>query len=166
MLWRLTAIYFLILTLLFLKDEKERFLEAIKKIKEYILAGDVMQVVIAQRLSTELRCQTIDIYRALRYLNPSPYLYYFNFGDLEIIGSSPEILVRVENGVVTTRPLAGTRPRGNTYEEDMLLEKELLADPKELAEHLMLLDLGRNDVGKVAKINSVRVTEKFLIEKY
>ena len=146
--------------------ERERFLEAIRKIKEYILEGDVMQVVIAQRLSTELRCQTIDIYRALRYLNPSPYLYYFNFGDLEIIGSSPEILVRVENGVVTTRPLAGTRPRGNTYEEDMLLEKELLADPKELAEHLMLIDLGRNDIGKICEIGSVEVIQKMVVERY
>ncbi len=146
--------------------ERERFLEAIRKIKEYILEGDVMQVVIAQRLSTELRCQTIDVYRALRYLNPSPYLYYFNFGDLEIIGSSPEILVRVENGVVTTRPLAGTRPRGNTYEEDVLLEKELLADPKELAEHLMLIDLGRNDIGKICEIGSVEVIQKMVVERY
>ena len=97
---------------------------------------------------------------------PFPYLYYFNFGDLEIIGSSPEILVRVENGVVTTRPLAGTRPRGNTYEEDMLLEKELLADPKELAEHLMLIDLGRNDIGKICEIGSVEVIQKMVVERY
>ncbi len=146
--------------------ERGRFLEAIKRIKEYILEGDVMQVVIAQRLCTELKCQTIDIYRALRYLNPSPYLYYFNFGELEIIGSSPEILVRVENGVVTTRPLAGTRPRGRTPEEDREMEKELLADPKELAEHLMLIDLGRNDIGKICEIGSVEVVQKMVIERY
>jgi anthranilate synthase component 1 len=108
----------------------------------------------------------LNIYRALRHLNPSPYLYYFDFGDFHIVGSSPEILVRLEDGVVTTRPLAGTRPRGATEELDAQLERELLADPKELAEHLMLIDLGRNDVGRVAETGSVKVTEKMVIERY
>ncbi len=145
---------------------REKFLSAIKKIKEYILEGDVMQVVLAQRLSTDLKCETIDIYRALRYLNPSPYLYYFNFGDFEVIGSSPEILVRSEDGVVTTRPLAGTRARGEKEKEDLALERELLSDPKELAEHLMLIDLGRNDLGKICEIGTVEVVKKMVIERY
>ena len=142
------------------------FISAIEKIKTYITEGDVMQVVLAQRLSTELKVDTIDIYRALRYLNPSPYLYYFDFGDFQVIGSSPEILVRLEDGIVTTRPLAGTRARGSTDEEDKALERELLRDPKELAEHLMLIDLGRNDLGKVCEIGTVEVTKKMVVERY
>lgn len=142
------------------------FLEAVEKIKTYIVDGDTMQVVLAQRLSIELNIHPLHVYRALRHLNPSPYLYFFDFGELHVVGSSPEILVRLEDGVVTTRPLAGTRPRGKTEAEDLALEKELLADPKELAEHLMLIDLGRNDIGRVAKTGSVRVTEKMIIERY
>ncbi|MEQ8233235.1 MAG: anthranilate synthase component I family protein, partial [Gammaproteobacteria bacterium] len=131
-----------------------------------IIDGDVMQVVLAQRMAVPLEVAPINVYRALRHLNPSPYLYFFDLGDFHVVGSSPEILVRVEDGVVTTRPLAGTRPRGRTEEEDQRLERELLADPKELAEHLMLIDLGRNDIGRVAEIGSVKVTEKMVIERY
>jgi anthranilate synthase component I len=144
----------------------QEFLAAVDTIKQYIVDGDVMQVVLAQRLSVDLDVAPLNIYRALRHLNPSPYLYYFDFGDFHIVGSSPEILVRLEDGVVTTRPLAGTRPRGATEELDAQLERELLADPKELAEHLMLIDLGRNDVGRVAETGSVKVTEKMVIERY
>jgi anthranilate synthase component 1 len=125
-----------------------------------------MQVVLAQRMSTPIDVNPLDIYRALRHLNPSPYLYYFDFEDFQIVGSSPEILVRVENNTVTTRPLAGTRPRGSNEKEDLELEKELLSDPKELAEHLMLIDLGRNDIGRIAKTGSVKVTQKMAIERY
>ena len=125
-----------------------------------------MQVVLAQRLTVEYSAPPIDLYRALRTLNPSPYLFYLNMGDHYIIGSSPEILVRLEDGEVTVRPLAGTRPRGATEEQDQALEKSLLADPKELAEHLMLIDLGRNDLGRIAKTGSVKVTDKYAIERY
>ena len=142
------------------------FVESIEKIKQYILQGDVMQVVLAQRLWTDIAAQPVDVYRALRHLNPSPYLYFMDMGGFQIVGSSPEILVRLEGKTITTRPLAGTRPRGLTAAEDEQLEKELLSDPKELAEHLMLIDLGRNDVGKVASIGSVKVTEKMVIERY
>ena len=145
---------------------KERFTEAVDRVKQYIVDGDVMQVVLAQRLSVELKVSPLDVYRALRHLNPSPYLFFFDLGDFHVVGSSPEILVRVENGLITTRPLAGTRPRGSTAEEDSKLERELLADPKECAEHLMLIDLARNDVGRVAETGTVRVTEKMTIERY
>ncbi len=144
----------------------EAFIAAVDRIKQYIVDGDVMQVVLAQRLSVELDVAPLDVYRALRHLNPSPYLFFLDLGEAHVVGSSPEILVRLEDGVVTTRPLAGTRPRGRTPEEDDKLEKELLADPKERAEHLMLIDLGRNDIGRVAKTGTVRVTEKMVVERY
>ncbi|MCB1745796.1 MAG: anthranilate synthase component I [Gammaproteobacteria bacterium] len=144
----------------------DAFLAAVERVKDYIIDGDVMQVVLAQRMSIALDVEPINIYRALRHLNPSPYLYFFDLGEFHVVGSSPEILVRVEDGVVTTRPLAGTRRRGRTSAEDLALERELLADPKELAEHLMLIDLGRNDIGRVAETGSVRVTEKMVIERY
>ena len=146
--------------------EHDQFIDSITKIKEYIRNGDTMQVVIAQRMSTELNARPIDVYRALRYLNPSPYLFYFDFGDFSIVGSSPEILVRLEGDVVTTRPLAGTRKRGESDYQDKQLEEELLNDPKEIAEHLMLIDLGRNDIGKVSEIGSVNVIEKMIVERY
>ena len=144
----------------------DEFLKSIDKVLDYIVDGDVFQVVLSQRLSTSIRAPAINVYRALRHLNPSPYLYFMDLGDFHIVGSSPEILVRVEGSTITTRPLAGTRPRGQTSAEDALLEQNLLSDPKELAEHLMLIDLGRNDVGKVATTGSVKVTEKMVIEKY
>jgi anthranilate synthase component 1 len=145
---------------------REKFEAAVEKIKHYIVEGDVMQVVLSQRLSIPFKAPPINLYRALRCLNPSPYMFYINLGDFHIVGSSPEILVRVEDQVVTVRPIAGTRPRGTTEEEDLALEKDLLADPKELAEHLMLIDLGRNDVGRVAAIGSIKVTDKMIIERY
>ena len=142
------------------------FSERVKKAKDYILSGDIFQVVIGQRLSAPLPASDFALYRSLRRMNPSPFLYYLNFEDHSIIGSSPEILVRLRDGVVTIRPIAGTRPRGKTQAEDIQHEKDLLADPKECAEHLMLLDLGRNDVGRVSKAGTVRVTERFTIERY
>lgn len=145
---------------------REGFERAVERVKDYIVAGDVMQVVLSQRLSIPYRGDPLSVYRALRWLNPSPYLYYLNLKDFHIVGSSPEILVRFEDAAVTVRPIAGTRPRGQTPEEDLALEKELLADPKELAEHLMLIDLGRNDIGRVAETGSVEVTEKMIIERY
>ena len=145
---------------------REGFEAAVKRVKEYIVEGDAMQVVLSQRLSIPFQAPPLDLYRALRSLNPSPYIYYLDLDDFHIVGSSPEILVRLEDGVVTVRPIAGTRPRGKDESEDLLLEKELLADPKELAEHLMLIDLGRNDAGRVSKIGSVELTEKMLIERY
>ena len=145
---------------------REGFEAAVKRVKEYIVEGDAMQVVLSQRLSIPFQAPPLDLYRALRSLNPSPYMYYLDLDDFHIVGSSPEILVRLEDGVVTVRPIAGTRPRGKDESEDLLLEKELLADPKELAEHLMLIDLGRNDAGRVSKIGSVELTEKMLIERY
>ena len=145
---------------------EEEFKQAVETIRDYIRAGDVMQVVLAQRMSLPFGSEPINLYRALRSLNPSPYMYFMDLDDFQIVSSSPEILARLEDGVITNRPLAGTRRRGHTPEEDIALEKELLADPKELAEHLMLIDLGRNDVGRVAEIGSVEVTEKFLIERY
>lgn len=144
----------------------DSFVACVDKVKQYIVDGDVMQVVLAQRLSTTVAAPAIDVYRALRHLDPSPYLYFMDLDGFQIVGSSPEILVRLEEGTITTRPLAGTRRRGRTPEEDRRLEQELLRDPKELAEHLMLIDLGRNDVGKVAAIGTVKVTEKMVIEKY
>ncbi len=134
--------------------------------KDYITAGDIFQVVLSQRFSTEFTAPPFELYRGLRRSNPSPFLFYLNFDDFALVGSSPEILVRVRDGEVTIRPIAGTRPRGATPAQDKALEAELLADPKERAEHLMLLDLGRNDVGRSAKIGSVRVTESFNIERY
>ena len=145
---------------------REGFMSAVERIREYTRAGDVMQVVLAQRMSVPFGAAPIDLYRALRSLNPSPYMYYMHLEDFHVVGSSPEILARVENGHIVNRPLAGTRRRGHTEEEDLALEAELLADPKELAEHLMLIDLGRNDVGRVAETGSVKVTEQFVIERY
>jgi len=139
---------------------------AVNRIKDYIIDGDVMQVVISQRMSIPFHAQPLDLYRALRSLNPSPYMFYLDLNDFHVVGSSPEILVRYEDNMVTVRPIAGTRPRGKNEEQDVALEQELLADPKELAEHLMLIDLGRNDVGRIAKTGSVRLTEKMVIERY
>jgi len=145
---------------------KDAFKEAVEKIRDYIVAGDVMQVVLSQRMSLPFSAAPVDMYRALRNLNPSPYMYFMDLGDFQIVSSSPEILARVEDGQITSRPLAGTRRRGHTPTEDLALEEELLADPKERAEHLMLIDLGRNDVGRVAQTGSVEVTESFVIERY
>ncbi len=125
-----------------------------------------MQVVPSQRMSIEFKAAPIDLYRALRCFNPTPYMYFFNFGDFHVVGSSPEVLVRVEDGLVTVRPIAGTRPRGINEEADLALEQDLLSDAKEIAEHLMLIDLGRNDVGRVSDIGAVKVTEKMVIERY
>jgi len=144
----------------------ERFSMRVKAAKDYILAGDIFQVVIGQRFEATLPASPFALYRSLRRMNPSPFLYFLDFEDHQIIGSSPEILVRLRDGVVTIRPIAGTRPRGKTIAEDLQHEKDLLADPKECAEHLMLLDLGRNDVGRVSKAGTVRVTERFTIERY
>jgi anthranilate synthase component 1 len=145
---------------------REAFMAAIEKIRDYIVAGDVMQVVLAQRMSVPFGTAPINLYRALRNLNPSPYMYYMDLDDFHLVSSSPEILARVEDGVIVNRPLAGTRRRGRTEAEDKAMETELLADPKEIAEHLMLIDLGRNDVGRVAATGSVEVTERFTIERY
>ena len=142
------------------------FEAAVEKSKEYIRAGDIMQVVLSQRLSIPCEFPPLDLYRALRTLNPSPYMYFMNLGELHVVGSSPEILVRVEDGLVTVRPIAGTRPRGRDEAEDQRLAQDLLADPKELAEHLMLIDLGRNDAGRVSQTGSVRVTDKMMVERY
>ena len=143
-----------------------RFMQAVDRIKEYIIEGDVFQVVPSQRMSTPLKATPISVYRALRHLNPSPYLFFVDLEAFQIVGSSPEILVRLDGATMTSRPLAGTRRRGATPEEDRALEAELLADPKEIAEHVMLIDLGRNDLGRVAQAGSVRVTEKLVIERY
>lgn len=140
--------------------------QAVAKARDYIEAGDVMQVVLSQRMSIPFTSRPLDLYRALRILNPSPYMYYLQFDDFDVVGSSPEILVRAENGGVTVRPIAGTRRRGETEQADLALEQELLADPKELAEHLMLIDLGRNDVGRVSQTGSVEVNEKMSVERY
>ncbi len=142
------------------------FGERVKKAKAYIEAGDIFQVVIGQRLEAPMPASPFALYRSLRRMNPSPFLYFLNFDDHAVVGSSPEILVRLRDGTVTIRPIAGTRPRGATQAEDLANEKSLLADPKECAEHLMLLDLGRNDVGRVSKPGTVKVTEKFVIERY
>ena len=139
---------------------------AVERIKQYIAAGDVMQVVPSQRLSAPFHAEPVALYRAIRRLNPSPYLYCMHLGDHHVVGSSPEVLVRVEDGEMTVRPIAGTRKRGATPEEDEALAQELLADPKEIAEHLMLIDLGRNDVGRVAQTGQVRLTERMVIERY
>ena len=151
---------------------KQKFLDTIETVKEYIRAGDVMQVVPGHRMVSDFDGDAISVYRALRHLNPSPYLFLVQGYTLHdqkpfhIVGSSPEILCRLEDGVATVRPLAGTRPRGKTYEEDIALEKDLLADEKEIAEHLMLIDLGRNDIGRVSKIGKVQVTDQMVIERY
>jgi anthranilate synthase component 1 len=145
---------------------QEGFEKAVEKIKEYIVDGDVMQVVISQRLSIPFHARPLDLYRALRSLNPSPYMYYMDLGDAYVVGSSPEILVRFEDGKVTVRPIAGTRPRGKDEKSDIELEQDLLADPKEIAEHLMLIDLGRNDVGRIATTGSVELTDKMIVERY
>ena len=145
---------------------REDYERAVDTIKEYILAGDCMQVVPSQRMSIDFKAAPIDLYRALRTINPTPYMYFFNFGDFHVVGSSPEVLVRVEDGEVTVRPIAGTRPRGASEETDLALEQDLLSDTKELAEHLMLIDLGRNDVGRVSTTGSVKVTEQMVIERY
>ena len=146
--------------------KKEEFLEAVKKAKEYIFAGDIFQVVLSQRFECKYKKDPIEIYKKLKSINPSPYMYFLDFGDLKIIGSSPEILVRVEGKKVVTRPIAGTRPRSSDIVEDEELARELLNDEKERAEHVMLVDLGRNDIGKVSEFGSVRVTEFMVIEKY
>lgn len=138
----------------------------VERVKQYTLAGDVMQVVPSQRLSTPFDAEPINLYRALRRLNPSPYMFYLDLDDFHIVGSSPEILARVEHGEITLRPIAGTRRRGHTEAEDRAMEEELLADPKEIAEHLMLIDLGRNDVGRVAETGSVVVTDQMVVERY
>ena len=145
---------------------KSQYLNMVKKAKKFIEIGDIFQVVLSQRFEAKLTKKPIDIYKKLRISNPSPFMFFFNFNDFQIIGASPEILVRLRKNIITIRPIAGTRPRGKTKKQDNFYKKDLLKDKKELAEHLMLLDLGRNDVGKVAKINTVKVTEKFLIEKY
>jgi anthranilate synthase component 1 len=145
---------------------RQAYEAAVDRIKEYIVEGDCMQVVPSQRMSIDFELPPLDLYRALRSVNPSPYMYFLNLDNFHIVGSSPEILARVEDGVVTVRPIAGTRPRGADDAEDRALEAELLNDPKELAEHLMLIDLGRNDVGRVCEIGSVEVTEKMAVERY
>jgi anthranilate synthase component 1 len=145
---------------------RDGFIRAVETVKEYIRAGDVFQVVLSQRMSVPFRARPVDVYRALRALNPSPYMYFLDLDGTQVVGSSPEILVRVQDGEITVRPIAGTRPRGATHQEDLALEAELLADPKERAEHLMLIDLGRNDVGRVAEPGSVLVPDRFLVERY
>ena len=145
---------------------KNKFLNMVNKAKKYIKLGDIFQVVLSQRFEAKLTKKPIDIYKKLRITNPSPFMFFFNFSDFQIIGASPEILVRLRDNRITVRPIAGTRPRGKTRKQDFFFEKDLLNDKKELAEHLMLLDLGRNDAGKVSKINTVKVTESFIIERY
>jgi len=145
---------------------REGFEDAVRRAQDYIRAGDIFQVVLSQRLSVPFRARPVDVYRALRSMNPSPYMYFLDLGATQIVGSSPEILVRQQHGRVVLRPIAGTRPRGATPEEDLALERELLADPKERAEHLMLIDLGRNDVGRVSRTGTVKLTDRFVVERY
>ena len=145
---------------------KDKFKSLVNKAKAYIQKGDIFQVVLSQRFERKINKRPIEIYNYLRKSNPSPFMFYFNYEDFNVLGSSPEILVRLRNNEVTIRPIAGTRPRGKNVKEDKRYELDLLKDKKELAEHLMLLDLGRNDVGKVSKVNSVKVTERFKVEKY
>jgi anthranilate synthase component 1 len=144
----------------------EAFEASVRRAKDYIAAGDVMQVVLSQRLRRPFAASPLSLYRALRSVNPSPYMFYYDFGDFHVVGASPEILVRKEGSTVTLRPIAGTRPRGATREEDERLAQELTADPKEIAEHVMLVDLGRNDVGRVAQIGTVSLTERMVVERY
>jgi anthranilate synthase component 1 len=145
---------------------RPEFEAAVEKAREYILAGDAFQIVLSQRFRTETRARPFDIYRALRVVNPSPFMFYLRAGEVTLVGASPEIMCRVENGEITNRPLAGTRPRGKTPEEDKRLAEELVADPKERAEHIMLVDLARNDVGRVAELGSVRIDNLLAVEKY
>jgi anthranilate synthase component 1 len=145
---------------------KNKFLNMVNKAKKYIKLGDIFQVVLSQRFEAKLTKSPLEIYKKLRVTNPSPFMFFFNFNDFQIVGASPEILVRLRDNKITVRPIAGTRPRGKTKKEDLYFEKDLLKDKKELSEHLMLLDLGRNDAGKVSKINTVKVTESFIIERY
>ncbi|OGV76848.1 MAG: anthranilate synthase component I [Methylotenera sp. RIFCSPLOWO2_02_FULL_45_14] len=145
---------------------EENFKAAVERAQQYILDGDIMQVVLSQRMSQAFSAPPLSLYRALRSLNPSPYMFYYDMGDHHVVGASPEILVRLENGTVTARPIAGTRPRGKNREQDLALAEELLADPKERAEHVQLMDLGRNDVGRVAVTGSVKVTDNMMIERY
>ncbi len=145
---------------------EDNFKAAVQRAQQYILEGDIMQVVLSQRMSQKFTAPPLSLYRALRSLNPSPYMFYYDMGDHHVVGASPEILVRLENGIVTARPIAGTRPRGKTREQDIALAEELLADPKERAEHVQLMDLGRNDVGRVAQTGSVKVTDNMMIERY
>jgi anthranilate synthase component 1 len=145
---------------------KEGFIDAVGRCKEYIAAGDAFQIVLSQRFSVPFALPPLSLYRALRRINPAPFLFFLDFGGFAVVGSSPEVLVRLRDGKVTIRPLAGTRRRGATREEDLALEQELRADPKERAEHVMLVDLGRNDVGRVAEVGSVKVTESFVIERF
>ncbi|MDA9071773.1 anthranilate synthase component I [Candidatus Pelagibacter sp.] len=145
---------------------KNKFLRMVNKAKEYIKIGDIFQVVLSQRFEAKLSKKPLEIYKKLRVTNPSPFMYFFNFKDFQIIGASPEILVRLRDNKITVRPIAGTRPRGKNTKEDIFFAKDLLQDKKELSEHLMLLDLGRNDAGKVSKIGTIKVTESFMIEKY
>ena len=140
--------------------------QAVDRVKQYIVDGDVMQVVPSQRMSIDFNAEPIDLYRALRYLNPSPYMFHLQLDDFAVVGASPEVLARLEDDLLTVRPIAGTRPRGTDHEQDLAYERELMEDPKELAEHLMLIDLGRNDVGRVAEIGSVEVTESMVVERY
>ncbi|MFA6016119.1 MAG: anthranilate synthase component I [Gallionellaceae bacterium] len=145
---------------------EEAFKQAVEKAKQYIFDGDIMQVVLAQRMVQPFAASPLSLYRALRSINPSPYMFYYDMGDHHVVGSSPEILARLEGNTVTVRPIAGTRPRGKTQQQDVALAEELLADPKELAEHLMLIDLGRNDIGRVAQNGTVKLTDKMVIERY
>ena len=145
---------------------EQAFKDAVEKAKRYIFDGDIMQVVLSQRMSQPYAAPPLSLYRALRSLNPSPYMFYYDMGDHHVVGASPEILVRLEDGTVTARPIAGTRPRGKTREQDLALAEELLADPKERAEHVQLMDLGRNDVGRVAQTGTVKVTDNMMIERY
>ena len=144
---------------------EQNFHKIVDKIKDYVLAGDTMQVVVSQRLSINFTQSPLNLYRALRNLNPSPYMYFMDLGDHHVVGSSPEILARLDDGEVTVRPIAGTRRRGHRPEEDKALEVELVNDPKEIAEHLMLIDLGRNDVGRVAQVGTVKLTDKMVVER-
>ena len=146
--------------------KKEDFLQAVERIKEYIVDGDIFQCVLSQRFSTPVSADPFDIYRALRVINPSPYMFYLKLGEATLVGSSPEILVRVEGENVNVKPIAGTRKRGHDEDEDLSLEKDLLADPKELSEHIMLVDLGRNDIGRVAQVGTVEVDELMTVERY
>jgi len=146
--------------------EKDEFCAAVEKCKEYIYAGDIFQVVLSQRLTATTTADPFNVYRALRVINPSPYMFYLDLGDLKLIGSSPEVMVKVESGTVTVRPIAGTRKRGDTDAEDAALAAELQADPKERAEHIMLLDLGRNDVGRISRYGSVRIEEQMIVERF
>jgi anthranilate synthase component 1 len=145
---------------------REGYMQAVERAREYIRDGDIMQVVLSQRMTIPYQAEPLDLYRALRTLNPSPYMYFMNLGDFQVVGSSPEILVQVDSGKATVRPIAGTRPRGKNEAEDVALEQDLMADPKELAEHLMLVDLGRNDLGRIAEIGSVELTDRMVIERY